>query len=183
MSETNLKKRIQVRNGHRLHVKKIISQINELTSVEGEKPVTRLEACKAELIKQQAKIESLDAEIEELIDETAVEKEVIEKCEFNALIQGNIYFISSINSPKTSSSSMPTGTNFENTENVVGSQQEENSPAAEAACKIKLPKFSLPQFSGDPTEWMSFWDSFTSAIHDNTNSNDIDKFQILEVVC
>ena len=163
MSETNLKKRIQIRNGHRLHVKKIISQINELTSAEGEKPITRLEACKAELIKQQARIESLDAEIEELIDETAIEKEIIDKCEFNAVIQETIYFISSTVSGKTSVSNTASQHNFENTVNTVGGQQNENTAEA-AACKIKLPKFSLPQFTGDPTEWMSFWDSFASAI-------------------
>ena len=179
MSEATLKKKIQIRNGHRLHVKKIISQIKDLTSPEGEKSTARLEAWKAELIKQQARIESLDAEIEELIDETAIEKEIIDKCEFNALIQETIYFIASSVSNKAPVSSTVTANNFENTGNVVGGQQNENTPAA-TTCKIKLPKFLLPQFAGDPTEWMSFWDSFSSAIHENDNLNDIDKFQYLK---
>ena len=52
----------------------------------------------------------------------------------------------------------------------------------QAACssrKVKLPKFSLPSFAGDATQWISFWDSFASAIHDNNDLNDIDKFQYL----
>ena len=38
MSETNFEKRIQVRNGHSLHVKKVF-QTDELTNAEGEKPI------------------------------------------------------------------------------------------------------------------------------------------------
>ena len=45
--------------------------------------------------------------------------------------------------------------------------------------KTKLPKLSLPRFSGEPTKWLSFWDSFSSAIHENEDLNDIDKFQYL----
>ena len=28
----------------------------------------------------------------------------------------------------------------------------------------RLPKLELKGFSGDPTTWMSFWDSFSSAV-------------------
>ena len=45
--------------------------------------------------------------------------------------------------------------------------------------KTKLPKLSLPRFSGDPTMWMPFWDSFSSAIDENNDLNDVDKFQYL----
>ena len=38
---------------------------------------------------------------------------------------------------------------------------------------------SLPKFTGDPTRWTTFWDSFSSAIHSNEELNDIDKFQYL----
>jgi hypothetical protein len=45
--------------------------------------------------------------------------------------------------------------------------------------KIKLPKLSLFRFSGDPTKWVPFWDSFLSAIDENNDLNDVDKFQYL----
>lgn len=35
--------------------------------------------------------------------------------------------------------------------------------------KAKLPKLTLPKFCRDLTYWMSFWDSFESAVHKNLN--------------
>ena len=45
--------------------------------------------------------------------------------------------------------------------------------------QIKLPKLSLKKFGGDPTQWMTFWDSFDSSIHSNPTLSDIDKFNYL----
>ena len=47
--------------------------------------------------------------------------------------------------------------------------------------KVKLPKLFVKKFSGRPTEWTSFWQSFNSAIHSNTDLNDIDKFNYLHM--
>ena len=44
---------------------------------------------------------------------------------------------------------------------------------------VKLPKLSLKKFSGDITTWSTFWDTFESAIHQNPNLSDIDKFNYL----
>ena len=40
----------------------------------------------------------------------------------------------------------------------------------------KLPKLVLNNFRGDAAEWMTFWDSFESAVHKNPELSDIDKF-------
>ncbi|CAB4027135.1 Hypothetical predicted protein [Paramuricea clavata] len=48
-----------------------------------------------------------------------------------------------------------------------------------SSAKIKLPKLSLKKFKGDIKEWTPFWDSYTSAIHDNPDLSDIDKFNYL----
>ena len=45
--------------------------------------------------------------------------------------------------------------------------------------KIKLPKITLPRFSGDPVNWLPFWDAYNSAIHSNSSLTDIDKFNYL----
>nr|XP_047141395.1 uncharacterized protein LOC124816304 [Hydra vulgaris] len=44
----------------------------------------------------------------------------------------------------------------------------------------KLPKLTLPKYSGDPMTFQSFWDSFDSAIHSNQVLNDISKFNYLK---
>ena len=46
-------------------------------------------------------------------------------------------------------------------------------------CKVRLPKLTLKKFDGDVTAWTSFWDSFESSIHFNTDLTDIDKFNYL----
>lgn len=45
--------------------------------------------------------------------------------------------------------------------------------------KVKLPKISLPRFSGNLMRWTSFWDSYHSAIHTNGQLSDVDKFNYL----
>ena len=45
--------------------------------------------------------------------------------------------------------------------------------------KVKLPKISLPRFDGDPVKWTSFWDSYQSAIHLNSELYQVDKFNYL----
>ncbi len=46
--------------------------------------------------------------------------------------------------------------------------------------KIKLPKSSLPQFKGDPLQWTSFWDADQSAVHNNSELPEVDKFNYLQ---
>lgn len=45
---------------------------------------------------------------------------------------------------------------------------------------VKLPKLSIPIFSGDYTEWQSFYDLFCSTIHDNTRITPSQKLQYLK---
>ena len=42
-----------------------------------------------------------------------------------------------------------------------------------------LPKLTLPKFSGDVARWTTFWDSFKSAVDENTQLTKIDKFNYL----
>ena len=43
----------------------------------------------------------------------------------------------------------------------------------------RLPKISLPRFSGDPLKWTTFWDSYQSAIHLNPDISKVNKFNYL----
>nr|GBN10487.1 hypothetical protein AVEN_37628-1 [Araneus ventricosus]GBN10514.1 hypothetical protein AVEN_149737-1 [Araneus ventricosus] len=46
------------------------------------------------------------------------------------------------------------------------------------APKLKLPKFELKKFSGDPKEFLTFWSIF-SKIHESDDLTEVDKFQYL----
>ena len=44
----------------------------------------------------------------------------------------------------------------------------------------RLPKLTLPVFSGDPLNWQTFWDSFNEAVHTNPALGCIQKFNYLK---
>ena len=46
--------------------------------------------------------------------------------------------------------------------------------------KTRLPKLTLNPFDGDITRWKTFWDCYSSAIHNDPNLTDIDKFIYLQ---
>ena len=52
-------------------------------------------------------------------------------------------------------------------------------PAVVPSLGVQLPKLTIQPFDGNVTQWTSFWDSFDSAIHQNTGLNEVDKFNYL----
>ncbi|XP_061724899.1 uncharacterized protein LOC133530860 [Cydia pomonella] len=46
---------------------------------------------------------------------------------------------------------------------------------------MKLPRITIPMFSGDYTEWQSFYDLFTTLIHKNNSLNDVQRMHYLKV--
>ena len=53
------------------------------------------------------------------------------------------------------------------------------SPAP-GANKIKLPKLSIAPFEGSYVKWLTFWDSYESAVHNNPELSDVNKFTYLQ---
>ena len=45
---------------------------------------------------------------------------------------------------------------------------------------VRLPKFSLPTFSGNFLQWKGFRDSFLAAVHNKSSVSSIDEFESLE---
>ena len=46
--------------------------------------------------------------------------------------------------------------------------------------KAKLPKIVLKKFQGDPIQYNPFWDAFSSAVDENQQLSDVDKFNYLK---
>ena len=44
----------------------------------------------------------------------------------------------------------------------------------------RLPKLTLPTFSGDPLTWQTFWDAFNAAIHVNPSLSGVKKIQLFK---
>ena len=79
------------RSGFRVYVRKVVSTVRELLQeedVENIRPT--LESHKINLEKQQKQIETLNQEIAELVGADAIEKEMLDRCEFEASLQETI---------------------------------------------------------------------------------------------
>ena len=90
---------------------------------------------------------------------------------YQVLAQAELKLEQFKHSEYSNTASLPLGSSLGN----VGGQRL-SSPQAHC----KLPKIGLPQFGGNPLDWQGFWDQFKVSIHDNTNINDIDKFNYLK---
>ena len=162
--------KILERSGFRVYVRKVVSTVRELPQEEDVE--NTLESCKINLEKQQKQIETLNQEIAELVGADVIEKEILDLSEFKASLQETIPLISSRLSFAKESKNSP--------ETTPSINQQEAPIGAKTSSKAKRPKFTLPTFAGDPTEWITFWDRFASAIHLSEEPSEIDKFQYLK---
>ena len=48
--------------------------------------------------------------------------------------------------------------------------------------KPKLPKITLPKFSGEVVKFRGFWDRYKSAVHNNQSLSAVDKFNYLHTL-
>ncbi|XP_066585463.1 uncharacterized protein [Prorops nasuta] len=69
---------------------------------------------------------------------------------------------------------------LEQIENLSGEQVAPVTAGQTHAPSLKLPKLDLPKFSGDYSEWSTFYDSFKSMIHDNSTLPGVQKFHYLK---
>ena len=53
-------------------------------------------------------------------------------------------------------------------------------PKASKRNLLRLPKFQLEKFTGDPTAWPGFFDTFRIAVHENPDLTDIERFTYLK---
>ncbi len=70
----------------------------------------------------------------------------------------------------------------QNSTNMSTQPSTQSSPTASVPPQniCRLPKLSLPIFSGNPLEWQSFWDSFDTAVHRNPTLTGIQRFNYLK---
>ena len=162
-----LRKKILSRNGHRLVVRKTVAKAREivlplkqLTPVELQAP---LESIRNTLQRKRDIITTLDEEITNLLDKQEIEKEIVDRSEFEDELEDALCRIERA------------------LRNQAGKQPSQQSVHSQHSFdKVKLPKLPLLTFNGDPTEWAPFWESFESTIDNNANLADIDKFKYLQ---
>ena len=161
-----IKKAVNVRKGHRIYVKKVISGIKESNKEDlGQYKIEKIKASKDVLVEKLDILQKLDDGILALVEE---EKDIKEEIDFTnnfrkKKVKETIHKIDTILLLMEKS-----------TDKVVTA---ENTGSSQSYQKEKLPK--LP-FNGEPTEYQLFMDNFKSAIDSNTILTDVDKFVYLK---
>ena len=149
--------------------------------------VTKITQLKQSLEDKLKSLNILDKEILSLTPEDAIEGEIFQADEVRELIYTALSRLELAQKPlpvpavRTERLSDPPVT-----EPPVGPTdpptEEAHDPTTEARArgtKAKLPKITHPRFSGDPVRWMSFWDSYQSAVHLSSELTDVDRFNYL----
>jgi hypothetical protein len=162
MTEALTKKR-RIRAGHKASATKTIRNIEDLLSSSAPDKA-RLSLLQLTLKEKLETIKTLDSEVVELIDDEGLLADEIEQADsyretaFAALIRINQ---SSVTPPVATGVHAPI------------------APSDPRSSRVKLLKLQLRSFGGDLTKWVSFWESFESAVHDNKDLSDIEKFNYL----
>ena len=152
----SLSRKKKTRAGHKSYATKICGKARAILDAYDPSQEVRLRQCRVTLEERLATLQSLDDDILELIeDPDSIAAEVEESGDYSQdvheiLIRIENLFKSKVEMPETS-------------ENTGGgsTQQIVHVPPENA---LHLPKLTLPHSSGDPVDWIHFWDSCSADI-------------------
>ena len=153
--------------GHRAYVTKIINKASELLEEFHVRNSSRLHSYNQSLQDKCKILDELNEEVLSLLtEEKEIENEIIQASDIKNDIMEIIFEIDAKLNTDTSSSQPSLSPKLRGT----------NNPSA------KLPKLSLPTFSGNPLEYQGFWDSFNAAVNENSCLEEVMKFNYLKSV-
>ena len=162
-----LAKQRKVREAHRKHTGKVLAAVDEILkdydgSIGAKDKVKRITITLNEKL---STLKALDESILVAIDDDeTMEAEIEESEEFRGQIHDAVVKLQ----------------RCENTQSeMVSHQGAKGGSTPVIASNTRLPKLNLKRFTGDPKEWQSFWDSFSSAVHTNSSLTSVDKFNYL----
>eukprot|EP00795_Rhopilema_esculentum_P008683 gene8683-biopygen9689 len=174
-----LKKKRNIRGGHRAFATQLIRQIED--SLEDQLKLKQLEIQLDEKFEVLGKLDDeilgLVSEIDE--DGLGCSQEISEAGEMKEKINLALLKLKSlVKNEKQLESQKPNLTRHGSEESVYS--VESSASSATRKVRAKLPKLELKKFSGRPQDWQEFWDSYKSAVYENEEISKIDKFSYLK---
>ena len=153
----------RVRGGHKAHLTKMLADVAMQLSGYTDERKARVMTLKSCLERKASVLNKLDEEILEGIEDSADMATEIEAAEnIQNQILENIIKIEDI---------LKKDDNKDNIKPVLlGSEKRRN---------MKLPKYSVDDFYGDPKKWRAFRDAFDVAVAQNEDLSDVEKFHYL----
>ena len=175
MSETEqLARKKKVRGGHRASLTRILGETRESVSATP-RDNFKISQLKRSLEEKLQTLTKCDEEILSLVPEGDIEEEIVRADEIKERLYNALSLLESSSQPASS----PTNASPVAIEPSTATDSPDVDPGSPRGAKVRLPKISLPRFSGDPLKWTTFWDSYQSAIHLNPDISKVDKFNYL----
>jgi len=170
---TDLKRKVRVHAGHKGYVTKTITGASALISSGDQADLKKLKSLQSILCDKLAEIKGLDCEIADETKEESIDQEVADSCKFTSSVYECIADIEAVCSAREKSwkETQPPG---------AGSIPSQLVTPAIGSAPTKLPKLELKKFYGNPVEWVPFWDSFNSAVHQNSSISNVNKLNYLK---
>ena len=179
MEEISRKRKI--RGGHKGYVTQLTA------TIENENDEAALESLKNQLEEKKIILKQLDDEILELVSKEDDEEgsgcatEINNAGKFLQMIEASIAKIKKklkmIQQPPVLQYAP---ISFQRQESVLSADSlNTNSSFNVKKVRAKLPKLELKKFSGRPIDWPEFWDGFQTAVHENEELSNVDKFSYL----
>ena len=158
-----LKTKTKVRGGHRAHTSKVIDQCKQL--LENFEPglKTKLKTLKATLLEKEQTLKSLDESIIELVDEEEILKEIETAANFTEQIKEIVIDIEE---------KLKLNDQEENEKTAANSSSAVATSKSGKSAYARLPKLVIKQFGGQACNWIEFWDTFVSAVHNSEDLSD-----------
>ena len=165
--EEALSRKRRIRAGHRATVTRSLGEVS--TTLGNATPdLDRLSRLKLVLNEKLNTLNKLDSEILDIVAERELEDEIQQSDEY----KDKIYEAVTLMDKLLVSTATPTPV-------TPATTPAARSTTADRTAKVRLPKIVLPHFSGNLMKWPVFWDSFKSAVHDNPDLINVDKFNYL----
>ena len=176
-----LRKKTKIRESYREFVRKIIFEARESIDNEESANVKKLKSLKSSLQDKLSELKDLDQEVLEYLEESKINEEVSDSCDFTREIQACIVDLeTALISEKDQGKSQQVVFVSQSAEAAINNAQTgTHSSVTSVRSHAKLPKLELKKFYGNPINWYPFWDCFESAVHRNTALTGVDKFNYL----
>ena len=178
-----LAKKRKVRGGHRSYVKKLIGTTNELVESYAQNKEERLvlEEKRIALTGKLKTLKELDDEIINILseDEKDLEADIMQEIEESETLKSEVQTLILKINDILLSKNLNKEHSVASTSSTQPGSSSNLSVSLPMTKQIRLPRLEVPKFSGKVHEWQEFWDGFSSAIHDNANLSEVDKFSYL----
>ena len=199
MVETEVDRVRKVRTTCRRSATKLVTKAEELLKdgIEGVDTggIGKLKHFQTELSAKLSELKEADKVIlndltEKEASEEDIDKELDDGSEYMEKISSALYLIEDALDKLKVSTQLSTRQRSESRESLNSQMSQVSVHSDEGSAKssggsagrsvnIKLPKLELSKFSGKVHEFQEFWDGFQSAIHENENLANVDKFKYL----